>query len=194
MVFSFTSCKSFIIKLFLGLLKDTGYCTRESLMTDLKTNLEKQMQNYARVWKALNNYLIDDSQIVQIISQFKVYLLEFIKNYVMTHPYDDNDFCTPPVQNDIISAPFEASSDVFIMIDVNGQIDEQSTFITELVRHLDLRPHGSSVTILANAYSNGPIPDRNNYPTLTSIAYNTTSSQFASCRVIWFDKSMLMLF
>ena len=173
---------------------DTGYCTRASLETELKANLVNQIQNYARVWNSLNNYLIDDSQILQTISQLEIHLFDFIKKYVIARSYDDNDFCTSPIQNDISSAPCEASSDVFIMIDVNGRINEQIAFVTQLVRYLDLRPHGGSVTVLANAHPNGSTFNKGNYSTLTYLAYRTTSSQFASCRITWFDKSMLILF
>ena len=176
------------------MLIDTGYCKRKSLITDLKTNLEKHVQNYARLWKALNNLLIDDLQILQIINKYKSDLFNFIENYVGVYPDDDNVFCNRQVKNDIRPDRWEVSNDVFIMIDVNGCMEEQILYVTELVRRLDLGPNGGSVTVLANAHSNGSIPDGNNHPILTSLVYNTTSSQVASCRVASFDNRMLILF
>ena len=151
--------------------------------------------NYARVWKAVNDYPEDDNQISGYISESRGQFLGYLTNDAVQKPSDDTEFCTLQISTDIKSAPCESASDVFFLIDIQGRIDEQIAFVTEIVRNLDLRRNAGSVTILANTQSIGSIPglvDENNLPIvvpLNPLAYNTTSSQCASCRVAWIDNS-----
>ena len=184
----------------LGLFSDTGCCIRSSLLTELSDNLIKEVFNYAHIWIAINDYPLDDSSITIDINPIKSQFFNYLSYNAMPYPYEDKEFCTSLIQPDINSAPCEAVSDAIILIDIQGQREEQITFITEVIRNLDLRRNGGAVTVLANSQLNGSISDLiitddNNLPiniSLTSLVYNTTSSQCASCRIAWFDNSMLM--
>ena len=143
----------------------------------------------------MNDYPEDDNQISGYISESKGQFLVYLTNDAVRKPSDDNEFCTMQISTDIKSAPCESASDVFFLIDIQGRIDEQIAFVTEVVRNLDLRRYGGAVTVLANTQSNGSIPDQvdeNNLQIvvpLNPLAYNTTPSQCASCRVAWIDNS-----
>lgn len=71
---------------------------------------------------------------------------------------------------------------------------EEIEIITQVVKTLNLGKDAGSVSVLVNAQgsSNPSIVDENNMqlnPPLYALAYNTTSSQCASCRAAWFDNS-----
>ena len=155
--------------------------------------------SYARVWKVVNDYPEDDNQISDYIAKIRGQFLGYLSNEAVQNPSDDNEFCTLQISTDIKSAPRESASDVFFLIDIQGPSNKQITFVSEIVRNLDLGRNAGSVTILVNAQSNGSIPDivdENNLPIvvpLNSLAYNTTSSQYASCRVTWIHKSKITL-
>lgn len=196
----------------LGLLNQTKYCNRLSLLQDLTSSFETDVLNYCRIWKTINNYTIDHDEIEDKITEItkiikslkdliankesyvgslssddKNYCKPLKENYC--EPPKENDFCKHPKENgyckpsrdnEIKSAPCEAASDVFFLIDIQGNFDEQITFVTEVVRNLDLRRNGGAVTVLANTQSNGSIldfVDENNITTfvpLTPLAYNIT--------------------
>ena len=111
---------------------------------------------------------------------------------------DEREFCTPQVGTDIKSAPCESSADVFFMLDnmpaQGGGTAEEIEIVTQVVKRLNLGRNAGSVTVLVNAIgsSNPSIVDDNNVqlnPPLFALAYNTTSSQCASCRAAWYDNS-----
>ena len=173
---------------------DSGYCIRAYQCSELTNTLEAEAISYARVWKALNRYPEEDNEITGYISESRGQFLSYLSNDAIQKPSDDNEFCTLQISTDIKTAPCESASDVFFLIDIQGQIDEQIAFVTEVVRNLDLRRYGGAVTVLTNTQSIGSIPpqDQNNLPIvvpLNPLAYNTTSSQCASCRVAWIDNS-----
>ena len=178
---------------------DSGYCIRSYQNSELTNKLEAEAMSYARVWKALNRYPEEDNEITGYISESRGQFLSYLSNDAIQKPSDDNEFCTLQISTDIKTAPCESASDVFFLIDIQGRIDEQIAFVTEIVRNLDLRRYAGSVTILANTQSIGSIPglvDENNLPIvvpLNPLAYNTTSSQCASCRVAWIDNSKMTL-
>ena len=158
------------------------------------------MLAYAHIWIAINDYPIDFPSKNINIDPVKSYFFDYLSNNAMPYPSEDKEFCSSSIQPDIKLAPCETVSDAIILIDIQGQREEQITFITEVIRNLDLRRNGGAVTVLVNTHLNGSIPDLiiaddNNLPInvpLTPLAYNTTSSQCASCRIAWFDNSMLM--
>ena len=111
---------------------------------------------------------------------------------------DEGMFCSPTVGTDIRSAPCESSTDVFFMLDnmpAKGEAtQEEVEIVTQVVRTLNLGRNAGSVSVLVNAQgsSNPSIVDDNNVQLNTplyALAYNTTSSQCASCRAAWFDNS-----
>jgi len=96
------------------------------------------------------------------------------------------------------SAPCESSADVFFMLDNMPAQEvgnkEEIEIITQVAKTLNLGRNYGSVSVLVNSQgsSNPSIVDENNQPInvpLYAIAYNTTSSQCASCRAAWFDNS-----
>ena len=71
---------------------------------------------------------------------------------------------------------------------------EEIEIITQVVKSLNLGRNAGSVTIVVNSQgsANPNIVDENNVqlnPPLYALAYNTTSSQCATCRAAWFDNS-----
>lgn len=118
-----------------------------------------------------------------------------MNNNGATYPSGDSGYCKPSKETDIRYAPCEAVSDVLFLIDIQGRFDQQIVFLTEVIRNMDLRRNGGSVTVLANTHYNQSIFDyvdenkMTNFTPLTPLAYNTTISQCASCRVAWFNKS-----
>ncbi len=111
---------------------------------------------------------------------------------------EEREFCNPPVGTDIRSFPCESSADVFFMLDnmpAEGTGNrEEIEIITQVVKTLNLGRDAGTVSVLVNAQgsSNPSIVDENNVPfnpPLYALAYNTTSSQCASCRAAWFDNS-----
>lgn len=170
----------------LGLLPESKYCNRSSLLLGLQNSLEDGI-NYCRIWNTINHYSIKDSYILDSAQLVKNLVITHINNNVATNPSGDGDYCYPTNETDTKFIPCEGSSDVFFMIDIRGDLDEQAAFVTELVRYLDLRRNGGSVTVLTNTQSNESFPelfDDYNLPIkvpFSALAYNTTSSQRASC-------------
>lgn len=151
--------------------------------------------SYGRIWKTINNYTIDDSKIINKIEEVKEFLFDHMETRAVIYPPGDSDYCEPLKETHIKYVPCEAANDVFFLIDIQGKLDEQVAFITEVVRNMDLRRYGGSVTVLTNTQYNQSIfdyIDENKmtiFAPLTPLAYNTTTSQCASCRVAWFNKS-----
>ena len=112
---------------------------------------------------------------------------------------EEREFCTPQTGTDIRSSPCESSSDVFFMLDnmpAEGSSVEEIEIVTQVVKTLNLGRNAGSVSVLVNAQgsSNPSIVDDDNLPLnppLYALAYNTTSSQCASCRTAWFDNCVL---
>ena len=111
---------------------------------------------------------------------------------------EERDYCNPIVGTDIKTMPCESSADVFFMLD-NMPAEEQGNkeeieIITQVAKGLSLGRNAGSISVLVNAQgmSNPSIVDDNNQqlnPPLYALAYNTTSSQCASCRAAWYDNS-----
>ena len=179
----------------LGLLPETGYCNRSYILSQSKNNIEYDGLSYCRIWKTVNNYTMDDSKIIDKIKEVRDFLFDHMDAHAVTYPPGDSDYCEPLKETDIKYVPCESANDVFFLIDIQGKFDEQTAFITEVIRNMDLRRYSGSVTVLANTQYNQSIfdyIDENKmtiFTPLTPLAYNTTKSQCASCRVAWFNKS-----
>ena len=113
---------------------------------------------------------------------------------------EERDYCTTTsVGTDYKSATIETSTDVFFMLDnmpAEGEgFDEEIKMVTNIARQLSLGRNAGSVTVLVNSQmqNNIDLVDDNGFQINTpmyAIAYNTTSSQCASCRTAWFDNCM----
>jgi hypothetical protein len=181
-----------------GLTPDSGVCNRQyGITTDLQNKIPREAENYIRIWNGVYYFnRHPDTQLTGFVSETWNIFNKFLQKAGQDKTSEERDFCNPPVGTDMRSFPCESSADVFFMLDnmpAEGTGNrEEIEIITQVVKTLNLGKDAGSVSVLVNAQgsSNPSIVDENNMqlnPPLYALAYNTTSSQCASCRAAWFD-------
>ncbi|KAI1306006.1 hypothetical protein HDE_01323 [Halotydeus destructor] len=104
----------------------------------------------------------------------------------------DKDWC----EKDRLSSPgyggrsnneqCETPSDVIVMVDLVEEINQQMDLVARISNGLDMRNHGSSMTIVASTRGGGL---DYNADGLSRIAWNTQNRGCATCRLAWADKA-----
>lgn len=185
-----------------GLSPDSGVCQRQyGISTDLQNKVQREAENYLRIWNALYYKGSNtDSQVTGFIAETWGSFYQFLNKAGLDKTSEERDFCNPSTGVDIKTAPCESASDVFFMLD-NMPAEgignkEEIEIITQVVKTLNLGRSAGSVSVLVNSMGsyNPAIVDDNNQPInppLYALAYNTTSSQCASCRTAWFDNRQM---
>lgn len=176
-----------------GLFDDyTSVCQRGSVSSSL-TSLKDQVKNYmyAYIPLMLGGGGYDENRINGYVEDTSSDWDNAIRQAVQTEN-DDRAWCDSAreasssslsTQNNQVC---ETPSDVIVMVDLEEEIEQQMELVTKIANGLDMRKHGSSMTIVASTRGGG-----SDYSTegLSRIAWNSTSRGCVTCRLAWADKS-----
>ncbi|XP_054166899.1 uncharacterized protein LOC128964334 [Oppia nitens] len=187
-----------------GLASDSGVCNRGyGLSTELNNKVSREAENYIRLWNGVfYEGTFQDNQLTGFVQETWQSFQRFLNKAGNDKSSDERTFCMQGLTgSDIKTAPLETSADVLFMLDnmgARGQaFDEELELITRVSRSLYLSRTGGSISVLVNSQGVNNLPnivDDNNQQLNTplyALAYNTTSSQCATCRAAWFENNQM---
>lgn len=165
----------------------TTVCARDRIISEISA-LKDQVKQYLRVWHPVAGILMNEWQQNEMIDKSSREWDEAVRQAAQPTP-EDMDWCRPSrMESGINSGICETKSDVVIVVDLEGQFDEQMEVVGQLSNQLDMRKFGSTMTILANTKGGG-----NDYGSsadgLSRISWNTTNRGCTSCRMAFMDRS-----
>ncbi|CAG2121324.1 unnamed protein product, partial [Medioppia subpectinata] len=179
---------------------DATVCNRGYGLTELQNKVQREAENYIRVWNGVfyeNSYF--DHQLTGFVAETSRSFSQFINKAGTERPADERDYCTATsLGTDLNAASVETTADVFFLLDnmpaMGEGFDEEVNVVTNVVRRLTLGRNAGSVTVLVNSQMQNDVNLVDDYGNqiltpLYALAYNTTSSQCASCRTAWYDNS-----
>lgn len=168
----------------------TSVCRRNS-QTEIVGKLKDQVKNYMQAYLPYTQKKsIDDNKINAMVDGTNTEWTRAIQQAMQPIPEDQQWCDTSRSDSSPKNARCETPSDVTLMVDLDNEIDEQMKIVTKLSNELDLRRHGSSMSIVANTKGGFfAFDDQTNTDGLSRIAWNSTNRGCVTCRLAWADKS-----
>jgi len=159
-------------------------CYRERIQNDI-SNLKEQVKSYIKVWHPLIGITMNEGQQNNLVDMSSREFEEALR-IAQEKDSEETNWCRPQRLDTGTNPAFcETKSDVVIVADMEGDVDQQMEIVRRVSNELDMRRYGSSITLLANTKGGGS----DGFDGLSRIAWNTTNRGCANCRFAWMDRN-----
>ncbi|OTF72889.1 hypothetical protein BLA29_000066 [Euroglyphus maynei] len=183
-----------------------GICNRYNYIeSSLKDDLVEESRKFLTIW---NNYhydnIYDESRVDGYINSLKETVMNVLKKASSPNEEEKN-LCYETITNNIKEQQCESKANTFFILDISQSCNQknnqnqddqlclkQATYINELTKNMRMKRNSGSISVLYNArpVENPTLVDDRMMPintSLYSVAYNSVSSECASCKAIYGD-------